>query len=657
MNTTLPTPTDFETSSQVWNTSTTELILLVSPRDVFVGDEINRFSRPLLTFSAIITITIMFIGIFGNLLTILALLKCPKVRNVAAAFIISLCLADCLFCAVVLPFSAFRFIQGTWTHGDFLCRLIPFIQYGNIGVSLLCIAMITINRYIMIAHHNAYAKIYKKHWIAAMIAFCWLFSYGMQLPTLFGVWGRFGYDPRLGTCSIMSDANGNSSKTSLFMIAFVIPCIIIIGCYAKIFWVVHRSEVRLRQHANKTNSTPNNLRKMPTASETNGTSNRASSPVSSSSFSTTNGAEINKTGISQKIIRVKDQRDVKAKRNEWRITKMVLAIFLSFVVCYLPITVVKIADKDVYSPGLHILGYIMLYLSACINPIIYVIMNKQYRKAYKTVLMCQPSRLLPFANIGNSSREKWKDIRCSYNQSRTIVSQVSVVDQQTSSNSYSSNQAPVVLELTHQTLPPAPAPSNSKNKMHITDSKPKNTIKSSDLISPIIKTPTEVSLLSISTSTVAANASNNNNNNQLEVTPMNHPGPPIEIPQQTLHQVKPQQQQQFTPPQDTTRFPESRIIFSEGDIIVEEEEDEQEEKEEDVEVDVETVEPISRNPFLPSLLESSDMTNSQIEANLSEIEKSSHYKKGYKRNINDTPDSNTKVISKTNILRDFQVND
>lgn len=154
----------------------------------------------------------MIVGICGNLLTIIALLKCPKVRNVAAAFIIryiyfnitykrksiifsftfsfSLCVADCIFCVIVLPFNAFRFIQGTWTHGDLLCTAIPFIQYGNIGVSLLCIAMITINRYIMITHHSVYARIYKKVWIACMIIFCWVFSYGMQLPTLFKVWGN-----------------------------------------------------------------------------------------------------------------------------------------------------------------------------------------------------------------------------------------------------------------------------------------------------------------------------------------------------------------------------------------------------------------------------------------------------------------------------------
>lgn len=105
---------------------------------------------------------------------------------------------------------------------------------------------------------------------------------------------------------------------------------------------------------------------------------------------------------SPKTSRIKDARDVKAKRNEWRITKMVLAIFLSFVICYLPITVAKIADSDVTLPALHIIGYILLYLSSCINPIIYVIMNKQYRQAYKTVILCKPGRLLSFTHAGSS---------------------------------------------------------------------------------------------------------------------------------------------------------------------------------------------------------------------------------------------------------------
>uniref|UniRef100_A0A336LT80 CSON000092 protein n=2 Tax=Culicoides sonorensis TaxID=179676 RepID=A0A336LT80_CULSO len=133
---TMDTPTQYITRALVQSTDIT---------DFDDPGEFSKFSRSLLTFAAVATILIMLVGIFGNLLTIFALVKCPKVRNVAAAFIISLCVADCLFCLVVLPFNALRFIRGTFDHGDILCIAIPFLQYGNVGVSLLCIASITLN--------------------------------------------------------------------------------------------------------------------------------------------------------------------------------------------------------------------------------------------------------------------------------------------------------------------------------------------------------------------------------------------------------------------------------------------------------------------------------------------------------------------------------
>ncbi|XP_049875136.1 G-protein coupled receptor moody isoform X2 [Pectinophora gossypiella] len=320
--------------------------------------ELSKFSPGLLTFAAVTTGFIMVIGLFGNLLTVVALLKCPKVRNVAAAFIISLCIADFLFCAMVLPFAISGFWTRTWAHGDALCKLIPFLRYGNVGVSLLSIALITLNRYILIAHYDWYPRVYRKHNIALMIVFSWMFSYGMQVPTLLGIWGKFDYDPQLGTCSIVPDEFGRSAKTALFVIAFIVPALLIFICYARIFWLAHSSEKRMRQHQRSQNSGPGALN------------------TSTDKRST-----------------IKDNRESKARRNEWRITKMVLAIFLSFLVCYLPITIAKVADSHVHYPVFHIAGYLLLYASACVNPIIYVIMNAQYRAAYAAALCCPLARL------------------------------------------------------------------------------------------------------------------------------------------------------------------------------------------------------------------------------------------------------------------------
>ncbi|XP_023248563.1 G-protein coupled receptor moody-like [Copidosoma floridanum] len=348
----------------------------------------TRFSGPLRNFTVTVALTITIVGISGNLLTIIALLKYPKVRNVAAAFIISLCVSDFIFCLLVLPFDSIRFYDASWTKNRFLCVLVPFLRYGNVGVSLLLVGLLSIHRYVMIAHHGIFSRVYKRHWIAAMILFCWVFSYGMQVPTLMNLWGKFAYDEKLGTCSIVKDDFGRSPKAFLFIMGFVIPCMVIVGCYAKIFWVVHKSESRMRMHA----ATPS-----------------GKSPHALS----------------------KDARETKQRRSEWRITKMVLAIFLGFIVCYLPITIVKVYDTEVEYPEFHVLGYLLLYLSSCINPIIYVIMNKQYRQAYAGVISCSKIRA-SFTSHGSSAPGQNHKNNVGHHQdyskdySKTMVSTVSI---------------------------------------------------------------------------------------------------------------------------------------------------------------------------------------------------------------------------------------
>lgn len=303
--------------------------------------DLSEFS---LISAGIISIIIAVVGVLGNSLTIAALLKNPqkdaRLKNAASTFIISLCAADFFFCLIVVPFNSVRFFYKKWIWDDvlplpFMCQLLPFIQYSNTGVSLSSIGMITINRYVLLVHHEYYSLIYKPEWVYCMIAFCYALSFGMILPTLLKQWGSFGYDKKLLTCSIVPDDKDHTAKKSLFRIGFGITCLLIILCYARIYFLVRGSHKRIRQNTPK---------------------------------------------------------QQKVRRSDLRFTKMALAIFLSFVICYCPIAIVKLKDEHVKYPGFHVIAYILLYLSACINPIIYAFMNKYYRVAYKSVLMCQIDR-------------------------------------------------------------------------------------------------------------------------------------------------------------------------------------------------------------------------------------------------------------------------
>lgn len=57
-----------------------------------------------------------------------------------------------------------------------------------------------------------------------------------------GQWGSFGLDEEIGSCSILPDpVTRRSPKEFLFVVAFVLPCLAIVVCYARIFFIVRRA--------------------------------------------------------------------------------------------------------------------------------------------------------------------------------------------------------------------------------------------------------------------------------------------------------------------------------------------------------------------------------------------------------------------------------
>ena len=64
---------------------------------------------------------------------------------------------------------------------------------------------------------------------------------------------------------------------------------------------------------------------------------------------------------------------------------MMLTIFLSFLVCFLPLMLVNVVDDDVKFPTIHVVASVLAWMSATINPFIYAFKNRQYKQAFKKV--------------------------------------------------------------------------------------------------------------------------------------------------------------------------------------------------------------------------------------------------------------------------------
>lgn len=91
-------------------------------------------------------------------------------------------------------------------------------------------------------------RLYKPKYLALMLAAIWISGFGALVATWFGQWGRFGLDPVIGSCSILPDVHGRSPKEFLFILAFLTPCLAIVVCYARIFYIVRKTALRSRRN-------------------------------------------------------------------------------------------------------------------------------------------------------------------------------------------------------------------------------------------------------------------------------------------------------------------------------------------------------------------------------------------------------------------------
>lgn len=122
---------------------------------------------------------------------------------------------------------------------------------------------------------HTHRRVYRRKYLGLMVAGTWLGAFGSLIQTWRGKWGSFGLDTRIGSCTILRDKNSKwwfvrsfigvcqfrcqliafysicswhqtdtSPKEFLFIMAFVVPCISIVVCYARIFYIVRKTAMR-----------------------------------------------------------------------------------------------------------------------------------------------------------------------------------------------------------------------------------------------------------------------------------------------------------------------------------------------------------------------------------------------------------------------------
>lgn len=127
---------------------------------------------------------IFVLGLVGNGIVILTVLRNKQMRNIPNILIVSLALGDFLLILVAVPFAATIYTFNEWPYGNFGCKLNEFLQTVSLGVSVYTLTVLSWDRYTAIAHPMSKQK-GNPHRRTVLIAIViWVASFGLAAVDL-----------------------------------------------------------------------------------------------------------------------------------------------------------------------------------------------------------------------------------------------------------------------------------------------------------------------------------------------------------------------------------------------------------------------------------------------------------------------------------------
>lgn len=384
----------------------------------------------------LVVTVIISVTIVGNVLVIVAVLTSRALRAPQNLFLVSLASADILVATLVIPFSLVNEVMGYWYFGSTWCAFYLALDVLFCTSSIVHLCAISLDRYWSVTKAVSYNLKRTPKRIKSMIAVVWIISAIISFPPLL----MTKHDER--EC-LLNDETWYILSSCL--VSFFAPGLIMILVYCKIYKVA-------KQRSSTVFVAKNGLERQPSQSETCFVRKdrfEMESPSSQSSGShPQNQGELDDIDLEESCCasdtkprhhRFTKRRKVEgsdscppqncrlswasaralqlypeqknpagrqqlAAANKTKVAQMrekrftfVLAVVMGvFVLCWFPFfftySLHAICRESCYIPAaLFNLFFWIGYCNSSVNPIIYTIFNRDFRKAFKKII-CRTSK-------------------------------------------------------------------------------------------------------------------------------------------------------------------------------------------------------------------------------------------------------------------------
>ncbi len=302
--------------------------------------------------------------VFGNIIVLLVFHFTHSLKNTTSVFIKSLACAD-LGVGINCMFSVHSWFAGGWPYGFLLCKLVGYLIAVTVGISILSLAGVSIDRYIAIIKPLQYHSILTKRRARIYVIVVWLLSAIIFLPSLFG-WGsnNYYYNSEMYDCTMHWEENVTFSFYIISII--VLPALSTSAfCYFWILRICFIQEQKTRQY---------------------------------------------------ELACQQPNPEMCKRRHEKLLAKMFLVVISAFYITWIPFVVVRIikgtTDKELSPTLMFFTGWLGL-INSFLNCFIYSVCHRTFRKGCKTLALrlwgkCAPcDKSLSHGRGGSRVSQQW----------------------------------------------------------------------------------------------------------------------------------------------------------------------------------------------------------------------------------------------------------
>lgn len=304
------------------------------------------------------------LGLTGNTLIIFTITVYRRMKSTTNLFLASLASADLLLILCCIPVKVAKLFSFTWTMGQFLCKMVHYMQGVSAFCSVLTLTAMSLERYYAIVHPMKAKSVCTMSQTRKIIACIWCLSILLALPIL-RVQIQLAVGEKYKAFWCVRDWESKeiwrTHETYMFILILVFPAIVMVMAYTAICWEICRV-IQRRSYMT--------AGKVRTVSE-------------SSCQSSANGSQSN-------LRLEEDHHTVK------QVIKMLVAVVVVFVVCWGPLLVENLLTAWGLLPewkvGVHkylsTTFHLMAYFNSCVNPIVYGFMSRNFRDSFREALRC-----------------------------------------------------------------------------------------------------------------------------------------------------------------------------------------------------------------------------------------------------------------------------